>query len=350
MKISQPAFSLLFALSGLLPGAAPARAQDLRQDTLAVRILLDQNGLIGTPVAQVAEVGSGGRVTALRLRGLKLASLPDEIGALDALKYLVLSDNLLDSLPASIWSLANLAELDLGGNRIPSLGAGVGRLKSLLFLGLRGNALTALPESLFTLPHLEMLLLANNALDTLSETVANLAYLKYLEVSGNLLRALPFTLAAMEGLDSLDVTGNEIASLPASITLIPASTRVRLGGNRLCDLGSEQAAWADEKDPAWRVSQLCGSPIRSRSRVPRGPSLRAFGDAGNLRLDWSGTEGMAGERSVVLRDAAGCEILRRGVGKDAAGLTVPRPASGFLWVEFRVGGRVVAEAASMAPR
>jgi Leucine-rich repeat (LRR) protein len=347
MKITRPTPALILAFSAWLLGAHPARAQDLQQDTLAVRILLDQNGLIATPVAQVAEMGAG-RITALRLKGLKLASLPAQIGSLDALKYLVLSDNLLDSLPAALWDLSNLVELDLGGNRVSSLGAGVGRLKSLLFLGMRANALTALPDSLFALPQLENLLLAGNILDTLPESVANLAFLKYLDLSGNALRALPFTLAAMEGLDSLDVTGNDIANLPASITLMPASTRVRLAGNRLCDLGSEQSAWADAKDPAWRGSQVCGSPVRPRARVPRAPSLRAFAAAGSLRLDWSGTEGLAGARTVVLRDIAGREAARIEIGADAAGLTLPRAAAGFLWAELRVGGRVVAKAAAVA--
>src|SRR6478672_3969713 len=104
--------------------AAMVRAQDLRQDTLAVRILLDQNGLTATPVAQVVQIDpAAGRVTALRLGGRSLSVLPAEIGSMDALRYLVLSDNLLDSFPAAIWDLDGLVELDLGGNRIASLDA-----------------------------------------------------------------------------------------------------------------------------------------------------------------------------------------------------------------------------------
>jgi hypothetical protein len=347
MKTPYPFPILALAFSASLLGPRPARAQDLQQDTLAVRILLDQNGLIATPVAQVSEIGAG-RITALRLKGLKLASLPAQIGSLDALKYLILSDNLIDSLPAALWDLANLVELDLGGNRVSSLGAGVGRLKSLLFLGMRANALAALPESLFALPHLETLLLAGNVLDTLPESVATLAFLRYLDLSGNALRALPFTVAAMEGLDSLDVTGNDIASLPASIVLMPASARVRLAGNRLCDLGSEQSAWADAQDPAWRGSQVCGSPVRPSPRASHGPALRAFASGGSLRLDWSGTERLAGARSVILRDIAGREVTRRDIGPDALGLTLPHAAAGFLWAELRVGGRVVAKAAAVA--
>ncbi|MBW8888338.1 MAG: leucine-rich repeat domain-containing protein [Fibrobacteres bacterium] len=338
--------TLLISLS-VLPFFAPsARAQDLRQDTLAVRILLDQNGLTTTPVSQVAQIDpAASRVTALRLSGRNLSALPSQLGSMDALKYLVLSDNLLDSLPAEIWDLTSLVELDLGGNRIPSLDARVGRLQSLLFLGLRGNGLASLPDSVFALPQLETLLLTGNLLDTLPEAVANLPFLKYLDVSGNVLRALPFTMAAMQTLDTLNVSGNVIESLPESITQLKASTKVLLDANRLCDLDASLTAWANSKEPAWQSSQSCGIAVRPRARVARGPSIRAWAEAGSLRLDWTGTESWEGDRSVILRDASGREVLRAPVDRRATGLSLRREPGGFLWAELRVGNRVAAMAA-----
>jgi hypothetical protein len=336
---------VLAALCVLIPCAA-ARAQDLRQDTLAVRILLDQNGLTATPVSQVAQIDpAAGRVVALRLGGRNLAALPPQIGSLDALKYLVLSDNLLDSLPEALWDLSDLVELDLGGNRIASLDARIGRLRSLLFLGLRGNGLASLPDSLFELPQLETLLLAQNALDTLPEAVADLAFLGYLDLSGNALRTLPYTLAAMETLDTLDISGNLIESLPGTITQLPAATRVRLGDNRLCGLDADLAAWADGKDPLWRGSQVCGIAIRPDARAARGPSLRAWAEPGRLRLDWSGVDRGKGPCSVILRDASGREVSRRTVEAAAGGLTLPLAAAGFLWAELRAGDLVAARTA-----
>jgi len=334
---------VLFSFS-VLPFFAPsARAQDLKQDTLAVRILLDQNGLTTIPVSQVAQIDPAAeRVTALRLSGRNLSALPSQIGSMDALKYLVLSDNLLDSLPAEIWDLASLVELDLGGNHIPSLDARVSRLQSLLFLGLRGNGLASLPDSLFALPQLETLLLTGNLLDTLPEAVANLPFLKYLDVSGNVLRALPFTLAAMQTLDTLDVSDNVIESLPETITQLSASTKVLLDSNRLCDLDASLTAWANAKEPAWKSSQSCGIAVRPRARAARGPSMRAWAESGSLRLDWSGTESWEGDRSVILRDAAGREVLRASVERQATGVSLRRVQGGFLWAELRVGNRVAA--------
>ncbi len=339
---------LLFSLCVLPFFAHSARAQDLKEDTLAIRILLDQNGLNTTPVSQVAQIDpAAGRVIALRLSGRNLSVLSSQIGSLDALKYLVLSDNLLDSLPAGIWDLTSLVELDLGGNRIPSLDARVGRLQSLLFLGLRANGLASLPDSLFALPQLETLLLAGNLLDTLPEAVANLAFLKYLDVSGNLLRALPFTMAAMQTLDTLDVSGNVIESLPRTITQLRDATKVFLDGNRLCDMDASLTAWADAKEPTWQGSQSCGIAIRPRARAARGPSLRAWAESGRLRLDWSGTESWEGDRSVILRDASGRQVMSASVAARATEAILPRVPGGFLWAELRVGNRVAARTAVM---
>src|SRR4051794_32493204 len=129
MKIQNPFFPL--AMIAALSFSALASAQDLVQDTLTVRLLLDQNGLASTPVFQVITVESD-RVTALRLSGLKLVRLPAEIGDISALKYLTLTDNLLDSLPMEVWNLSQLVELDVGGNRLKALDPKVANLKKLL--------------------------------------------------------------------------------------------------------------------------------------------------------------------------------------------------------------------------
>lgn len=333
---------LSIAALSVAAASAPVRAQDLGQDTLAVRILLDQNGLTSTPVAQVAGIdAASARVTSLRLRGLGLVSLPPHIGSLDALRYLVLSDNLLDSLPAGLWDLTRLVELDLGGNRIGRIDPRVGRLQSLLFLGLRGNGLGSLPDSLFGLPNLETLLLAGNSLDTLPEAVGGLAFLKYLDLSGNRLRALPYTVAALETLDSLDVSGNALESLPASIVLMPSSTRVRLGDNRLCHLEGEQADWADAKDPDWSRSQACGSGLRRSAPRSRGRALRAWSRGGRLRLDWSGTGAGEAELALIVRDVSGRELFRGPVRPGETGISLALAGKGFLWAELRAGGRTL---------
>lgn len=323
--------------------AAPSRAQDLAQDTLAVRILLDQNGLTAMPASRVIEIDpKAARVTALRLADLQLTSLPPQIGALTALKYLVLSGNLLDSLPSAVWGLASLVQLDLGGNRLGALDARVSGLKNLLLLGLRENGLASLPPALFDLPQLETLLLARNALDTLPEAVAELAFLRYLDLSGNQLRTVPFTVAAMDALDSLDLSSNLMTGLPDAIRGLPAAARVRLGSNRLCALGPELEAWADAEDPAWKATQACGNAVRPRSAHAAGPALRGFRAGGRVRVDWAKPAAAPGE--LVLRDVSGRERSRIAIAAGAMGAEADAGA-GLLWAELREGGRVRATGA-----
>lgn len=252
------------ALAAIAPiFTRPVQAQTLEVDTLALRLVLDENQVVA-PLSRVARI-EGGRVVAADLSSLALVRLPGEIGLLSALRSLTLADNLLDSLPAALWNLRELVQLDLGGNRIQTLDASVGSLGNLLFLGLRDNALAVLPASLSTLEQLETLILSGNALVTLPESLAELAFLRWLDASENRLASVPFTLAAMDGLDSLDLSRNRLEALPPALQALPATVRIRLGGNLLCALPPEQAAWASSRDPAWLSTQQCGSPVR---RVP----------------------------------------------------------------------------------
>ncbi|HKP96290.1 MAG TPA: leucine-rich repeat domain-containing protein [Fibrobacteria bacterium] len=337
MKI--PNRFLQLSAAAFLSLSAPAAAQDLVQDTLAVRILLDQNGLTAMPVSQVITVQAQ-RVAALELSGLQLVDLPPQIGVLSALKYLVLSDNLLDSLPGEVWDLSGLVELDLGGNRIGALDPRVAGLKNLLILGLRDNGLASLPPAVYTLPQLTTLLLAGNALDTLPEAVADLAFLSYLDVSGNLLKSVPYTLAAMD-LDSLDLSSNLLETLPGLITGMKAGTRVRLASNRLCDLGGSLDAWAEGKEPGYKAAQTCGAGVRRAAARAAGPGLRAMWDGDVLRIGITGLGNAPGTVEVLIRDASGREALR--LPAAAGALEIPRSAlgaaGGFYWAELRRDGK-----------
>jgi hypothetical protein len=340
MKIQTP-FCLLAAAA--LSWSVPAIAQDLTLDTLAVRLILDQNGLTNTPVSQVITVESN-RVTALKLSGLQLVKLPAEIGGLSALKYLTLSDNLLDSLPPQVWDLSQLVELDLGGNRIKSLNPEVANLKYLLILGLRGNGLTALPIETYTLPRLTTLLLAGNSLDSLPEAIADIPFLSYLDLSGNRLKSIPYTVAAMD-LDSLDLSSNVLDTLPDLITMMKAGTKVHLAANHLCNLNPSLDGWAQGKDPGYKATQVCGAGIRRMAARASGPVLRAFREGNSLRLDVTGPGNAPGTLEISVLDPSGRTVLRMPIAAGTPALDVPLALGGprgFLWAELRVDGKPAA--------
>jgi Leucine-rich repeat (LRR) protein len=277
---------------------------------LALRIILDENQA-GVPVSQVARVEAG-RVVAVDLSSRKLVRLPAQVGALTALRSLVLSDNLLDTVPSELWSLPSLSQLDLGGNRLRALDPRVSGLKNLLFLGLRDNALEDLPPGVLGLDQLETLLLAGNSLDSLPGALAGLAFLRYLDASSNGLVSVPFALAAMETLDTVDLSLNRLERLPDALRGLPAATRVRLAGNQLCALSAEMQAWASAKDPAWRETQQCGSPVRRAAPRTSGPRLatRPLPGGNELLLLLPAGSSFTG---VDLLDARGTVLRRKGL-------------------------------------
>ena len=69
----------------------------------------------------------------------KITVLPRDIGKLNNLKWLVVSDNLLENIPASICKLVNLEGLFLSGNKIKTIPKDIINLKKLKWLALSEN-------------------------------------------------------------------------------------------------------------------------------------------------------------------------------------------------------------------
>uniref|UniRef100_A0ACB8EXF5 Uncharacterized protein n=1 Tax=Sphaerodactylus townsendi TaxID=933632 RepID=A0ACB8EXF5_9SAUR len=90
-------------------------------------------------------------LTYLNLSRNQLTSLPACLCRLP-LKILIASNNKLASLPDDIGALSNLRQLDVGSNELQSLPASIGGLMSLRDLSVRRNQIDSLPEELAELP------------------------------------------------------------------------------------------------------------------------------------------------------------------------------------------------------
>ncbi|MCQ3937083.1 MAG: hypothetical protein DPW18_08565, partial [Chloroflexi bacterium] len=112
----------------------------------------------------------------------KLASLPKEIGQLQNLTSLSLSDNQLASLPKEIGQLQNLTSLNLSGNGLASLPKEIGQLQNLISLNLFSNQLASLPKEIGQLQNLTLLNLSRNGLASLPKEILNLHSLKWLNL------------------------------------------------------------------------------------------------------------------------------------------------------------------------
>ncbi len=228
-------------------------SQTYSDDSLAVRAILDSNGLYDISVDSVTD-SSGGRIVVLDLDNqfdqFNITSLPPEIGNLTNLEKLNLWDNFLTSLPQEIGNLTNLRVLFLYRNYITSLPSNMGNLNNLRFLGLGGNSLTSLPSDIGNLTNLEILLLKNNSLTSLPDSIVNLK---------------PF--------DWLD-----------------------LGYNQLCSLSVDIKAWADRYGYGWESTQDCDNAIAFASHNkpqtytilfnPKNSSINLYiPSSGNVKLE-----------------------------------------------------------------
>jgi len=182
--------------------------QDNKCDSLAVRAILDSNGLDSVSVQSIFPTISSERIDSLYLHGLSLTILPEDIGKLAQLELLNLAYNRLTSLPAEIGQLTELIKLELLFNRVAKLPPEIGKLTSLEYLSLYGNKLTTLPPEIGDLENLTTLNLENNQLTFLPPEFGKLTNLTRLEMNSNGLTVLPVEITQLTNLTLLEIAGN----------------------------------------------------------------------------------------------------------------------------------------------
>jgi len=180
------------------------------RDSLAVRAILDSNGLDTTSVKAVTSGVGGGRITNLKLHYKQLTTLPAAIGQLTSLTVLFLQYNKLTTLPTEIEQLTSLKILNLSNNQLTAVPAEIGQLINLTSLDLWNNQLTTLPAEIGQLINLKTLFFPNN----------------------------------------------QFTFLPAEIeNLTP--TNLSIGNNYLCLVSSSQSIWLNTYDSDWGDTQNC---------------------------------------------------------------------------------------------
>ena len=202
-------------------------------DSVAVRSILDANGLTAVPVESVATTDTTtGRVISLDLSHRSIFTVTKEIGSLSRLVMLDLCNNRLASLPEQIGYLQSLKECYLDSNKIYDLPFEFSYLCSLQVLTATGNNLYRFDARLMKLPVLT------------------------LDLRGNMLEKLPDASLVFPNLQYLYLDDNELQSLPAAITRLKP-TVLTIGNNRLCAVTSGLSKWLTSYDEDWKTSQDC---------------------------------------------------------------------------------------------
>ncbi|KAJ0794912.1 putative TIR domain, P-loop containing nucleoside triphosphate hydrolase [Helianthus annuus] len=181
----------------------------------------------------------------LNLQKCSIVELPENIGKLECLEELDLSDSEIKHLPDSICKLKHLKTLNLCGCKVRKLPVDVSQIDSLSKLDLRFSKIRDVPSSICKLKHLEELYLSGcSELEKLPEnlgdleslnklvlkstkirdvpsSICKLKHLKYLNLSEcSELEKLPENLGDIESLGMLDLESTPISHLPDSISFL----------------------------------------------------------------------------------------------------------------------------------
>jgi hypothetical protein len=247
--------ALLFLCgSGLWAGCSKTVAPPVepemptQSDSLALVALYQNTGgaqwtrrwTLSRPVAQWAGVTvADGRVVALNLGNNNLTgALPEDIGTLNQLQYLLLNSNrLTGALPAGINRLTGLMVLDVSENELTGAIPDMAALTEIRMLDLSDNRFTAapLPTFLAGCTQLEDLRLSRtNRTGALPDEWKALVHLHTLDLSRNSFAGALPDWATMIRLRTLYLYRASLSgAIPAFVAQLPALEWLALDGNTL---------------------------------------------------------------------------------------------------------------------
>uniref|UniRef100_A0A182NPE7 Disease resistance R13L4/SHOC-2-like LRR domain-containing protein n=1 Tax=Anopheles dirus TaxID=7168 RepID=A0A182NPE7_9DIPT len=172
----------------------------------------------------------GGFRSIMHLSYRDYRSVPEELRANgnDEIDEIYLKENLIHTLPDWFFvEMTHLRFLCLAGNMIESVPAQIGRLECLETLDLSENALRHLPPTLGQLRRLSKLLLNGNYLHQLPSEIGHLHKLEVLDVRKNRLTSVPIQLSRCAALEDLLLDDNPgLVSVPTRLFNLPALTYV----------------------------------------------------------------------------------------------------------------------------
>ncbi len=161
----------------------------------------------------------------LNLNDLKLKEIPAEIGLIQNLKEINLSQNNLTSIPEELTNLKYVEKLSIAYNKNIHTDCFqiIQKFRQLKVLNISGCSLTSFPEELLDTKGLEVIYLESNMLTTLPPEISQLENLYYLDLSRNCFSKFPYQLYNTPSLETLLMEYNRFT--PAQIVALKRSKK-----------------------------------------------------------------------------------------------------------------------------
>ncbi len=112
----------------------------------------------------------------------------------------------------------------------------IGALYALKTLTIINQPLQSLPESIGSLHNLESLTVYNTPLNFLPATIGNLTHLKKLVVVGTHITSLPFSVSNLSNLTDVNISYDRLSTIPASVYKLPKLYTLDMTHNHLASL------------------------------------------------------------------------------------------------------------------
>jgi len=161
----------------------------------------------------------------------RIIEIPKEIGNLQQLRILVLSDNQLAEIPKEIGNLQQLRVLYLNDNQLTEIPKEIGNLQQLRVLNLSCNELIHIPKEIENLQQLQTLDLSSNQLTEIPKEIGNLQKLRSLYLNNNRLAEIPKEISNLQQLQRFNLSNNQLTNIPIWIMYLPRLCTLYINGN-----------------------------------------------------------------------------------------------------------------------
>ncbi|MBB3697531.1 leucine-rich repeat domain-containing protein [Flammeovirga yaeyamensis] len=136
-------------------------------------------------------IGHNKQLKELKIVESGVTEIGSEIGALNNLTYLSLSNNDIQKIAPELYDLTNLVTLNLSYSKnLESVSNDIKKLQNLQYLNLRGSKITEIPAGVFELKNLIELDLSNTNITSIPEDILKLEKLEVLRISSKEPQAL----------------------------------------------------------------------------------------------------------------------------------------------------------------